>query len=141
MLKCKIFSVGKTKEQWLEMAIGEYVKRLQKVLSFEFIWAKDDVQLERLVEKESGEIICLDVLGKMHDSESFSDYIISAFERGGSKLSIVIGGAEGLPSYMKKKYPLVSLSPMTMTHQCTRLILIEQIYRGLEIARGSKYHK
>lgn len=141
MLKCKIFSVGKTKEKWLEMAINEYVKRLQKTLSFEFIWARDDEQLERLVEKEAIPIICLDVLGKMMDSESFSQFIVDQFEKGGAKLSIVIGGAEGLPPNMKKKYPLISLSPMTLTHQCTRLILVEQIYRAFEIARGSKYHK
>ncbi len=141
MLKCKIFSVGKTKEKWLEMAIEEYVKRLQNTLSFEFVWAKDDEQLERLVEKEALSIFCLDVSGKTMDSESFSQYVVDQFQKGGTKLSIVIGGAEGLPPYMKKKYPLISLSPMTLTHQCTRLILVEQIYRAFEIARGSKYHK
>jgi 23S rRNA (pseudouridine1915-N3)-methyltransferase len=140
MLKCNIFSVGKTKEKWLEMAINEYKKRLQATLSLEFIWAKDDEQLERLVEKEQ-HVICLDVFGEMMGSEQFSKYMMDQFEKGGSKVSIVIGGADGLPSNMKKKYPLISLSLMTLTHQCTRLILVEQIYRAFEIARGSKYHK
>lgn len=123
------------------MAIEEYVKRLQGVLSFELIWAKDDEHLERLVDKEQQRTLCLDLCGKAMDSETFSQYITHQFQVGGSKLSFVIGGAEGLPASFKQRYPLISLSPMTLTHQCTRLILIEQIYRALEIARGSKYHK
>ena len=30
---------------------------------------------------------------------------------------------------------------MTFTHQITRLILVEQLYRALELQKGSAYHK
>jgi 23S rRNA (pseudouridine1915-N3)-methyltransferase len=60
--------------------------------------------------------------------------------------------AEGLPNEMKdglgnsislkKRNPiLLSLSDLTFTHQFTRLVLIEQIYRATEIRKGSGYHK
>lgn len=140
MYKLRIFSVGKTKEEWLEEAIAEYLKRLQHTASIEFVWAKNDEQLIALVEKEET-VVCLDALGQMMDSEKFSSFLIKQLETGGSRLSFVIGGAEGLPASFKKKYPLISFSLMTFTHQIIRLILVEQIYRGFEISKGSKYHK
>mgnify|MGYP000275819416 CR=1 FL=1 len=140
MQKIKLISVGKTKEKWLEDAINEYIKRLSPYLEFEFIWAKDDIHLVKLVEKEKN-VICLDVEGTLYSSESFAKYILESLEQGGSRLTLVIGGAEGLPFELKTKHSKISLSPMTFTHQCTRLILIEQIYRAFELAKGSKYHK
>ncbi len=140
MQKLKVISVGKTKQKWLDDAIKEYIKRLSQTLEMEFIWAKDDDGLIKLVNKEDN-VVCLDPQGKMYTSEQFSEFILDRFEKGGSRLSLVIGGAEGLPPEFKLKHPLISLSKMTFTHQCTRLILIEQIYRAFEISRGSKYHK
>lgn len=140
MYKLRIFSVGKTKEEWLELAIAEYLKRLQQVATIEFIWAKTDNQLLAMVEKATG-VICLDAAGHMMESEKFSSFLIKQLEANGARLNFVIGGANGLPSALKTKYPLLSLSPMTFTHQMIRLILIEQIYRAIEIDKGSHYHK
>ncbi|HEV8052597.1 MAG TPA: 23S rRNA (pseudouridine(1915)-N(3))-methyltransferase RlmH [Parachlamydiaceae bacterium] len=140
MYKLRIFSVGKTKEDWLEQAIAEYIKRLQHTTAIEFVWAKNDEQLIALVEKEEA-VVCLDALGQMMDSEKFSSFLVKQLETNGSRLSFVIGGAEGLPASFKKKYPLISFSLMTFTHQIIRLILVEQIYRGIEISKGSRYHK
>jgi len=140
MHKIKIYSIGKTKEKWLEEAIQEYTKRLKPILEIEYIWAKDDPQLIRLVEKEPL-VLCLDPQGKMMTSDEFSTYLHNNLQQGGSRLALVIGGAEGLPQKFRETYPLLSLSRMTLTHQCTRLFLIEQIYRAFEIAKGTSYHK
>ena len=60
----------------------------------------------------------------------------------GARLSFVIGGAEGLSKEVSEKaLAKISLSKLTFTHQLTRLILIEQIYRAYEIDKGSQYHK
>lgn len=140
MYRIRILSIGKTKEAWLEAAINEYLKRLQSIALIEFVWAKTDEQLVSLAKKES-HLICLDAGGKMMDSEQFSIYLLKQLEDSGSRLALVIGGADGLPSELKTCFPLISLSPMTFTHQAVRLILIEQIYRAFEISKGSKYHK
>lgn len=140
MYKLRIYSVGKTKEEWLEAAIAEYLKRLQATVAIEFILAKNDEQLIASVEKEEA-VICLDPLGKMMDSEKFSSFLMKQLEAGGSRLAFVIGGPEGLPAVLRKKHPLISFSPMTFTHQIIRLILVEQIYRAFEIDKGSRYHK
>lgn len=140
MIKLKILSVGKTKEAWLDQAIEEYVKRLKGVVEFEFIWAKDNQQLITLAQKES-HIICLDPTGRQYTSEEFAQFFDEQCTKGGARLSIIIGGANGLPPELKASSLLVSLSLLTLTHQITRLVLIEQVYRALEIKRGSPYHK
>lgn len=140
MIKLKILSVGKTKEKWLEEAFNEYVKRLKPVAHIETLWAKDTPQLIEWAQKEPS-YICLDPNGRLLTSEEFSSFLSQAWQKGGSRLTLVIGGAEGLPEILKKESQLVSLSPLTFTHQLTRLILIEQIYRAIEIQKGSNYHK
>ncbi len=141
MFKIKIFSVGKTKEAWLQLALEEYTERLKSTMAFEWILAKTDEQLEDLLAKEHS-FIALDPQGKQHTSEEFSSFLATQLETCGSRLTFAIGGAGGLsPQTKRRASQLLSLSRMTFTHQITRLILIEQIYRALEIQRGSGYHK
>ena len=66
-------------------------------------------------------------------------------EEGGSRVTFIIGGADGLPPALKQaagqQASLISLGRLTYTHQMARLLLAEQIYRATEIRRGSGYHK
>lgn len=140
MIKVKILSVGKTKEMWLEDALAEYLKRLQGRIAFDFSWCKDDSALQVMVGR-CGRAVGLDPNGQLMSSELFASFFDRQATEGGSTIAFVIGGAEGLPPDLKQKLPLISLSPLTFTHQLTRLILVEQIYRATEILKGSKYHK
>lgn len=141
MIKIKIYSVGKTKEEWLQSALALYEERLKSSLSFEWILAKNDEQLKQFLEKEAN-FICLDPLGKQHSSEEFSLFFRKSIQEAGSRLSFVIGGPEGVaPPLKAKSKALLSFSRLTFTHQIARLILVEQIYRTLEIEKGSSYHK
>lgn len=141
MLKIKIITIGKTKEPWLQQASEEYQKRLQKKILIEWILCKNSEHLQICLEKENV-FICLDPKGKQMTSEEFSSFLFSTFDDTGARITLVIGGAEGLSEQIKKQSKgLISLSKMTFTHQITRLILLEQIYRALEIQKGSGYHK
>lgn len=140
MLKLKIISIGKTKEKWLNEAIEEYLKRLSPLLHIEFIWAKNNDHLRDLLDKETS-VLCLDAGGKPFNSESFAEFLQVQFVKNKSRLVMAIGGSEGLPEDLKMRYCCISLSPLTMTHQIVRLVLIEQIYRAFEIAKGTQYHK
>lgn len=140
MFKIKIASIGKFKERWLELAVDEYIKRLKPVAAIEFHLMKEDEQLANFAAKE-GLCICMDVNGAMLDSEEFSSYLQAKLVEGGSRLTFIIGGAEGLPLPLKNHPNRISLSKLTLTHQLARLVLLEQIYRAFEIAKGSPYHK
>ncbi|MBS0648374.1 MAG: 23S rRNA (pseudouridine(1915)-N(3))-methyltransferase RlmH [Verrucomicrobia bacterium] len=141
MIKIKILTIGKSKENWLQEALAEYEKRLRPFCTFEWILAKNDVQLEEFSKKE-GKFIALDPQGKSMTSEKFAAWLSKAAINYHSRLAFVIGGAEGLSPALKAQSSFLwSLSPLTFTHQITRLILLEQIYRAYEINRGSDYHK
>ena len=141
MIKIKIYSIGKTKEEWLQNALELYEERLKSSLSFEWILAKNDEQLKQFLEKETN-FICLDPHGKQYSSEEFSLFLRRSIQEAHSRLSFVIGGPEGLPDSLKTKAKaLLSLSRLTFTHQIARLVLVEQVYRAFEIEKRSSYHK
>lgn len=136
MFKVKVLTIGRCKEEWLSTAIAEYEKRLTGKLSIEWQLAKDDAQLLDWAMKEA--YIALDPKGELLSSEAWSAKMVKM----GPRLTFIIGGHEGLaPQILKEAQFKWSLSPLTFTHQITRLLLIEQIYRAMEIERGSRYHK
>jgi 23S rRNA (pseudouridine1915-N3)-methyltransferase len=140
MIKIKLASIGKSKEKWLEEGVEEYIKRMKSIATVECYWLKDNEQLTHFARKEAL-FICLDVSGLPLDSVEFSSYLHTKLIEGGSRLAFIIGGAEGLPQSLQQHPHRISLSKMTMTHQLARLVLLEQIYRAFEIAKGSPYHK
>jgi len=140
MFKIRILTIGKTKEEWLKAALEEYTKRLSKSVEIVWILAKNDHELEKISLDERA-LITLDPNGEAFSSEQFSAFLMDQLSTHGCKLSILIGGAEGIPKSLKQKSKQISLSKMTFTHQITRLVLLEQIYRALEITKGSSYHK
>ena len=130
-LKIKIVSPGKTKEPWLQTALSEYEKRLTGAVAIE--WNHQSFHGE-------GSYICLDPNGRQQTSPDFSDFLYREFERMGSRLTFVIGGPDGLPlNVLNKASHSISFSKMTFTHQHIRLLLLEQIYRAVQIHKGTRY--
>ena len=141
MLKIKVLSIGKIKHSWLLDAIVEYTKRLTPTATIKWVLVKNLEELERAVLREPAPI-SLDPQGISCTSTEFSARIQKEMIKQGSRLTFVIGGDGGLSPPIKKHSSfLLSLSSLTFTHQMTRLILLEQIYRAFEIQKGSPYHK
>ena len=154
-MKLSIVCAGKIKEKWLSDGIAEYIKRLSKYTSVDIIEvadAPDSIPVAQALDQEGKRmlakirpgayVIVMDLHGKEMTSEKWSELIKAGFEKGGAELTIVIGGSNGLsPELVARANERVCLSPMTFTHQMTRLIVLEQVYRGFKIASGEKYHK
>ena len=83
----------------------------------------------------SGFNIILSPEAKLIDSFEFSKF----FEH--SNVNFFIAGAFGFDENFKKKGNLISLSPLTMSHKIAKIMLFEQIYRGLSIKNNHPYHK
>ena len=158
-MKIKIYAIGKIKEQYLKDGIKEYVKRISPYACVEIIEVLDSKVKEnpnsfdiKKAKDEEGErvlklvkndfLIGLDMNKKEFLSEEFANYLLQKMIDGGSSISFVIGGSYGLSDNLKKRCnDLISLSKMTFLHQMTRLILLEQIYRGFKILNNETYHK
>src|ERR1041385_1076360 len=141
MIKIKILTMGKTKERWLKDALAEYTERMSRMASIEWILAKSTAQLSELLMKEP-HFICLDPLGKAYSSEEFSTFLFAKLMEHGPRVTFAIGGPEGLSKDIVQRAAfLVSFSRLTFTHQLMRLLLLEQLYRAIEIEKGSAYHK
>lgn len=87
-------------------------------------------------------MIILDKRGTLLSSEQLAGKIQNLQNRSVPDICFAIGGPLGFPQEALSKADFVfSLSPMTFTHEMTRLILLEQLYRAFTILRNEKYHK
>lgn len=159
-MKVSIICVGKLKESYWRSAVEEYSKRLSKYVKLEITEVSDEKAPEgmseaegEIVKKKEGErilksiredayVILLAIKGKQFTSEGFADFIDGNMTRGISHIAFVIGGSLGVSDeVMKRADYKLSFSEMTYPHQMMRVVLLEQIYRGIKIIKNEPYHK
>jgi len=81
--------------------------------------------------------IALDVEGKSLDSFAFSEKLESH-----SQINFFIGGAFGFErEFLNRVDFKISLSNLTLSHKIAKIILFEQIFRGISILNNHPYHK
>ncbi len=81
--------------------------------------------------------ISLDPSSKELDSFQFSNLLK---DRG--VVNFFIGGAYGLEEhFLKQCNKAISLGKITMSHKLAKVVLLEQIFRGLTILNNHPYHK
>ena len=86
-----------------------------------------------------GIIVALDARGRGYDSEAFAARLRTWSEAG--TVTFVVGGSLGLADEVKAAArESLSLSQLTLPHQLARVVLAEQLFRGLKIMRGETYH-
>lgn len=140
MLNVKLVCVGTLREAFLRDAVKEYEKRLQAYCKLTTVELKEDSKLPDAVSGKSYKI-ALCVEGKQLSSEELSVLVEDASVRGMGNLTLVIGGADGIPESVKAMCDYrLSFSKMTFPHQLMRVILLEQLYRALNISNGGHYH-
>ena len=156
-MKLHFVFVGKTNEPYLREGIDDFLGRLRryffvevKVVRAERL-TRDD-QVERVVGLESdramaavpqnSHLVVLDRQGKQLTSEAVARWWERLEMEGCRKLCFVVGGVLGFSNELRRQaQTLLSLSKMTFTHEMSRLILLEQLYRACKIMRGERYHK
>lgn len=131
----KVVSIGKTKEQYIQEGIKEFLKRIQKFTKIEYLELKNK---EQVLNQLKGTVVTLEVQGKSYSSEELAQFIKK--EEIKDTITFIIGDEAGVPKEIKADYT-ISLSAMTFTHEMARLFLLEQLYRAYTINSGRKYHK
>jgi len=144
--------VGKKHDPLSSTAIEEYQKRLKQSFPIKWVFipssglSGDEARREESakISKQlfsSAIIWLLDETGIELASPELSKRIELLKNSSTKDLIIIIGGAYGVDSTIKQRADFVwSLSKLIFPHLLVRLILIEQLYRAQEIARGGNYH-
>lgn len=152
MLNVRLICVGKLKERFYQEACREYEKRLSGLCRLEIVQLEEAPDRPGSLELEGNKIqeaippgsyvIALCIEGEALSSEGLADRLRRLQNSGVSRLCLVIGSSRGLAGAVKGRADLrLSMSPMTFPHHLARVMVLEQLYRGLSILKGSKYHK
>ncbi len=138
----RFICVGKLKSKELQILVHDYLERLQHYASARCIEVKDSTPQEEskalLKKSEATFRVVLSEEGRQYTSVAFATFMKSLTK----DVSFIIGGPEGLSPDVKKHADiLLSLSTMTLPHELTRVILMEQVYRAYTIIKKERYHK
>lgn len=146
-----IIAVGKKHEPWVKDGIERYQKRLKKPYDVEWVLLphsphegdrarqEESERIEKRIRSDDV-VVLLDERGKNFTSPALSSLLDTQLQQS-RRVVCVIGGAYGVTDAFRSSAQVVwSLSGLVFPHQLVRLLLVEQIYRGQEIAAGRSYH-
>ena len=153
MHRITLLTVGRIKSSWIAEGCQDFTQRLRSSVTLSVSEVppsrqkdadkqrqEESEQILHALEKEKGDIFLLDELGASMSSKQFSVFISKAADMG-IPLTFIIGGAYGVSDRIKEvARGSIRLSDMTLTHEMSRLLFLEQLYRAMEIRKGSGYH-
>lgn len=159
MLTLKLIAMGTLKESYWRDALSEYEKRLGAFCRLEILQLKEERlgdrpsegEIRQALEKEGERIldaipprayrIALCVEGKQLSSEELAEQLDRVAQSNG-ELCLIIGSSYGLAERVKSQCHMrLSVSRLTFPHQLMRVLLLEAVYRGFNILKGTQYHK
>jgi len=149
-----IVAVGRVSDPALRAACADYATRVRRVWDLEIREVRSPAgrfsaserrrrEGERLLEAlpPSVPAVALMPNGRTDTSDGFARRL-AGWQARGRDIAFVLGGADGLdPQVIRRCELALSLSPLTFPHELARLILLEQVYRGSTILRGTPYHR
>lgn len=143
-MKITLITVGKLKASGGFREMDEFYRsriEIYSKLDVTELKERNDIELEtasiiRSIPQNSF-VIALREEGVKMDSLKFSRLLQEKGEITGH-ICFIVGGAFGYGSV--KENIALSIAPWTLPHQLARINILEQIYRGLSIIKGSGYH-
>jgi 23S rRNA (pseudouridine1915-N3)-methyltransferase len=151
-MKLVLAVFGKPGSPLIKDEVEKYTKRLRsssvQVEVVEMKQSKREDQAKSLAEeaaefskrfpKENYQWIIMAEEGKLMNTVQLANWIKPRLT---SNCVFLIGSAYGISAEIKKQANLLlSLSPLTFTHDHARVILTEQLYRCLMVIAGHPYH-
>ncbi len=157
MLRVKLIVVDRTRQPFLKEGESFYTQRIKRYAALEWVEvrpakiAKGRPDEEILAEEarniakriaKNDYTVALDRSGRALSSEALALWLQGLQSKGVECVAFLIGGPLGLSkSVLDGSRETLSLSSLTLTHEMSRLVLLEQIYRAFTILKGEKYHK
>jgi 23S rRNA (pseudouridine1915-N3)-methyltransferase len=86
--------------------------------------------------------VALDPGGKTMSSQAFAAELLRLRRDWPHPVAFLLGSDLGLaPEVLAASRTVLSLGPMTLSHELARVVLYEQLYRAASIAAGTGYHR
>lgn len=151
-MRISLLSVGRDRSGLFAPAVEEYLGRVKHYAKVRVLELKASQQEGQQARHEEGErllaavpkdalLVALDERGTQLTSREFANWLGQARDRS-REVAFALGGDEGLSEAVRATASLVlSLSAMTLPHRLARLVLCEQVYRGLTLLHGEPYHR
>lgn len=141
----RIIVIGRCKDRRLAALAEDYVARIRPLAPVEVLELKDadprreaGEMVRRLGARDPARpVIALDERG-----EDLATADLARLLGAHGSLSFLVGGADGLGDEARARADrTIRLSSLTLTHEMARVLLLEQVYRGLSMLRGLPYHR
>ncbi|HEV7744342.1 MAG TPA: 23S rRNA (pseudouridine(1915)-N(3))-methyltransferase RlmH [Pyrinomonadaceae bacterium] len=145
---------GKTKDARLRALIDDYLKRLSHFTRCEISEFRESASAGEKagIDKDSKRIsdglregtinVLLDPDGAQWTSEQLAKVVQQWQDSGTKEVTFIVGGPNGVSAELaaraNKRW---SLSRLTLTHEMSRVVLLEQLYRAYTIIHGLPYQK
>jgi len=142
-MRLQLLMIGKTRRPEMCTLVEDYVNRIRHSCPLEIVEVRDaNAALKKLDADRAATAILLDERGKIIDSNALAKWLGDLRDRGTRQVIFVCGNAGGFPeSLLERVSQKLSLSPMTLSHELARVVLVEQLYRAFAILSGSPYPK
>ena len=153
-MRLRIIWTGKTRDAHLRALVDEYLGRLAHFTRCEISEIRESPASEKRagIDKDSKRIsdglrpgavtVLLDPEGVEWTSPELAQQIQSWQDSGTKEVSFIIGGPNGVSDDLSKRAnKRWSLSRLTLTHEMSRVLLLEQLYRAYTIIHGLPYQK
>lgn len=155
-MELKILWPGKTQNPSLRQLQAEYLAKILRLGRCRVIETREargigEKNSDRILSIESAgmekhlegdHLVCLTDQGKMMTSKKFAGFLEETTLNHPYPITFAVGGFLGLAdNLLKRAGTRLSLSRMTFSHELTRIVLLEQIYRALSILKGLHYAK
>lgn len=155
-VRLKVLAAGTRMPGWVNEAYDDYASRLAHDLRLELT----EIELGRRTKGSAPEaarrdegrrmllqiaaadfVVALDVGGRRHTTEGLADWFARR-QQDGRDIVFLIGGPDGLAAEcVSRANERLSLSDLTLPHGLVRVLLAEQLYRIVSLARGHPYHR
>ena len=154
-MQLRILSVAQKLPAWVELACGDYLRRLPRELTPQLVdlplAARDRRDVAGARREEGGKILgkltpdsfnlALDERGELWSSRDWARQLeqwMAEYPR----VNLIVGGPDGLDdAVLVRSRCRVALGRITLPHALVRVVLVEQIYRAWTIVRGHPYHR
>lgn len=151
-MQISLLAIGKLKQGPEQQLVETYCQRIPWQVNAKEMEAKPGFSGKKLKTAE-GElllksipndaiVVVLDERGKTLTSIEFAQKLQHWQDEGYSKLTFLIGGADGHSHAVTQRADLLlSLGSMTWPHKLVRPMIAEQLYRAYTIQQNHPYHR